>query len=386
MVVIAACAGRAPHGPATVPAKSQDAAMQEWNGLDVHRSTIGATVEGIAAPERLAMAFALVRDGNLVCGDRACVSEDDGLESPCVRAELVAKLLESAEPGDIPDDVAQAIAATGDEDMTYFLAPRLSGDAQLQFLAAAEAAGVSYMAADAVLETASAERIDRAVRVYHLDAAVHLLDASQSLDALLLVLADPGFAAYAKEEAIAALDDADDDPRVVPALTELATGPDCELASTAEDALEVRGHAELRPVRPETTDVAVMMRALCILSDHELGSNVDDAAFTTYLGDAGVDIDYPQGYPDEKDTTPRRTHFGQNATGVWESMPSFGFGTCDGARCENGGDHLLFDFAPGKDGNLRLTRIQVVRDLDAEAGPPDCPGVHHRVLKGPKVI
>jgi hypothetical protein len=344
----------------------QAAAMEAWRRLAPSGATAEQVIASIPATERRAMAFALVRDGNFKCdrptdactGEGVPVEAGDGLGSPCLRETLVdGLLLLDTEKGSIPDDVAAAVAASGSSDIVHELGWALLGDDLLAFLAASGAAG-DEAGADLLVDAAP-DVLERAVRDFHLDAAVTLLEPSQT-DALIGVLSDDDIGDSGKRDALFLLNSAH--VRLpIETLIVLTHARDCSLASDAAARLADLGRPEFLPGRPATTDPAVMTRALCLL-EWSAGFPRDVALAAGFVGDAGLVVQPEEGEPAEY--YPRADPaLGEEVIATIDAL---------GTR---------YDFAPGDDGNLRLTRIWLLRDVAEPSGCGD--GVRADVLSTP---
>jgi hypothetical protein len=251
-------------------------------------------VAGIPPQDRVAAVHRLIRSGasckqtKASCDHLALYAAPDAKatsKSPCFRRWHLYTLL-SGYPIDqtlrLDDKELRAVVKLDDE-LIQLIGSLLEGEQQVslaQKLIAQKREIPFTMQLDHTLAV-------KAVKQYHLDAAVELIDPDQSPQLLVGIVLDPTYKAATRIETLSRLDDAGiiDHDWLVQIVRPLLRDPSIDVAST------VASLSSIDLQRPQTTDRSILMRALAIF----IASSSSDADTAISYAPRGLDIISPAG-------------------------------------------------------------------------------------------
>jgi hypothetical protein len=265
VVFVLACAPRQPpQDPAARPidwvsVAEQQAAMEVWHRLAPTGRNLEEVVGEIPDRANDAMAFALIRDDGFTCPrpdhnalERDAVSHpDETLGDPCLRSDLLVRLVQRSGALALPRDVLEAIAAAVDHRVVDFLAEKLDEQTKLELIAATAPDRRVDLGAHTLLDRGSPEMLARAIRVYHLAEAVG--DVFDRPELLLDAAVDREMPTWGRSAALNLLfvvgpPPAESDALDAALVDEATTSPDCELAMAAARGLAAFGHTRTSPI------------------------------------------------------------------------------------------------------------------------------------------
>jgi hypothetical protein len=384
-----AAASKATVAPSQVPRGTGVAAPAGWDA--VTGATYADYVDQLSDDAGWALAIRLAREGNVACPRTVyqcgytLVDEprdDETVADPCLRRAVLRRVL--GRDGRLPDDlIAAAPALAADQDLLEVAAMDRTDDQRIALAAAAEHAGWP----PAFLSGIAPDRAADAVRRLHVAAAVDEVDGRRDPGVLLAVAADPTFPSDVRADAMfvvemyatgidasAATRDAGDHLAALAA--KLVGDDDCKIAAkAAELRATLAGDDRDVPRRPQTRDRAAMLRALCRVREYDGGDG--EQVIDTFVPATGLEVVYPDGYPDEaehqraRDIIPRNDgHYGQedlrNFFDGWIglALDQAAGRACEGDACDRPSVGLTFD--PDEHGNLVLTRVTITRNAAGE--------------------
>jgi hypothetical protein len=338
-------------------------------------------VERMSKAERAAKAFALVREGKTTCPRTVeecgmtsidSARDDEGLDAPCFRRQLLHDLLVRIDRVAIPSDVLATLARSNDPDVIAAAANALDDGAVIDFLVDVEAA--STPSPYAVLQGRPHEVIVDAVR-RHVDAAIDELSTTDDRDLLIAAIADtaidPG-----KRAGILLGADFPSSPALLAALGKAVADPHCELSARAASALAKLGDPTHLPRGPEQLDVKTFLHEACRL----VGADPWDESSSlvaTFVPKSGLVVTAPRGVEFADTQEPLRTTYHATEDGeasdIYLLLRTLGRASCDAKQCVGETARYELGWSRGK-----LARVTILRDLAKEklaidhAPAPEC--------------
>lgn len=351
LLAVVACEVPAHQTPAVAPKRDWDLvtdqarAMAKWRELDPTGATWGEVIDRIPKSARMAMAFALVRDGRFECTRRStwcgmesadAARDDERIDAPCLRHELVHHLVANAGRIAIPADVLAALTRVKDDELLSLVAGSLEDRALVDWLVALEATGTP--APSYSLQGRPADIVAMAAR-RHVDAAISELSRETDRALLIAAISDRELAPDVREDAIRMLDLEFSEPQLnieqaepalVAALEAAAVHRDCALAATASEALATLGELKFLPRRP--TDPKAFFHRACVLTAGDFYDHSTTLA-ATYVPKQGLLLVGPQGeeYADSK--TPTRRHVSADDGELIPFLRTLVGAKCDANTC-----------------------------------------------------
>lgn len=381
----------------TVRLTSDADAIALWSRLNLTADDWHDKLEEVPNEFDRGLAVAILKQGNFNCvparaaGD--CVPQvfdipepppTAGLDNPCFRRLVALWAIEQLEAEDVPGvmDGLRKIAALPPPESQLTVAalkavPEKEPAKRLELIVIAFKAGQRDLANNALGQLDEAFLVE-AVTKHHIDGALEMLPVSTQRATYLTALADEQLPAKARTTAINELIAADDKlaPDLKAALVKATTSADCVVAATAARTLSQKGDAKYVPKRPRTTQVATMMRALCVLASYERLQTGDEASLLpTYLPPKGLErikVTYdalserdPDG--DGNPHTEHTTDLVPKAEAVLPEVEDLekAMRSCKGQICRSEQHEFTFGFKP-VGSELLLTRFEIVER-------PPCP-------------
>jgi hypothetical protein len=256
------------------------------------------------------LAISVLHGGNFTCATPpvgACArpvyevpapADAAGLDDPCLRRLLGLWAIAQLEDDDLPAvrDALRAIAAIPPPESQLVSAaihavPETQPDARLELLAIAARAGQHDLVDQSVGGLDEAHLI-QAVRQHHIAGALEVLSAEAQRAVYLAAVTDEALAARARTAAIDELVALD--PRLAPdlaaALVTATRARDCRVAAAAARALDQHGDHRFVPRRPRTSNVASLMRGVCVLASYQALQHSDEPSLlASYLPARGLE-------------------------------------------------------------------------------------------------
>ena len=326
-------------------------------------ATFESVVDAMPPARRIALAFELVREGNLTCaritefcGMRSIEHplDDEGLAAPCLRRAVVQRALGNVGRIAIPADVL-AILAQQDSELVETVTRTLDDKAIVDFLVAVETAGTPSpwgvlmgRPHDVVLDAARR----------HVDSAITEL-ARDDREAVIAAIADKQIAPQTRADLLIGFD-LPATPPLIAALESAAAEPDCTLSAHAADALAELGRKHLLPRAPTKHDPKAFFHQACRLTG---GTFYDDgtALAATFVPKTGLVLVGPKGESFADEATPTRRTINPEDAELFPFLRSLVAATCDAKTCQ--GSSARYDLVWS--GNV-LARVTVHRDFAQE--------------------
>lgn len=343
--------------------------IARWHELAPTGRTSGETIERLPKVERAAMAFTLVREGRTTCPRMVeecgmtsidIPRDDEGLDAPCLRRELVRFILVHEGRVAIPSDVLATIAHSKDEEVITAAAEALADNAVVDFLVDVEAAGT--VAPQGVLHGRPREVVVDALR-RHVDAAVAELSEERDRDLLIGAIADTAIDPGTRADILLGADFPSSKP-LVAALTAAVAEPHCELSARAASALAKLGDPSHLPRGPEKLDVKAFLHEACRLTGADPWDE-SSSLVATFVPRTGLVVDAPSGAEFADTQVPSRTTYRASddleGSEIYLLLRTLGQAKCDAKVCVGETAHYDLGWAGGK-----LARVVIRRDLAKE--------------------